>query len=259
MFLLTRETSIGKLPGIYEFVPYRYGPFSFAMYKDLQKLQGLGSVACTTLALTRTGRQVLARNITLLSSQAHVELTTTVRRAARLRRGELLRYVYERYPYFATHSELAGRRRDPTHVDPAVFTCGYQGLSLEGFFNKLIGAGIRQILDVRHSTWSRRYGFTEKVFPRVSLSLDIQYDHLPQLGVPPDLRQNLVTERQYRNLFANYEIAMAAHQQLIQRLAQRMLDVPSALICYEADPNCCHRSRLAQKLATINELQIVHL
>jgi len=257
VFLLTQETSVGSLPGMYEFVPYRYGPFSFTMYKDLHKLRALGYVAQETLALTHRGRQVVADNLASLPGQAHVELMSAVRRAARLRRGALLRYVYERHPYFASKSELAGRPHDG--ADTAVFTCGYQGSSLEAFFNKIIRAGISQILDVRHSTWSRRYGFTEKVFPRVSLRLDIQYDHVPQLGVPPDLRQNLRTEEQYEKLFRDYEMTIASQQQLVEQLASTMANVPSVLICYEADPDCCHRSRLAEKLASINELEIVHL
>ena len=35
MFLLRMETELKQLSSFYDFVPYKYGPYSFALYRDL--------------------------------------------------------------------------------------------------------------------------------------------------------------------------------------------------------------------------------
>lgn len=58
VFLVPKETRVGLLPGMYEFVPYRDGLFSIDLYWDLQKLQGLDLVNRRGLALTESGRRL---------------------------------------------------------------------------------------------------------------------------------------------------------------------------------------------------------
>ena len=47
VFLLRRETILRDDPVFYDFVPYLYGPFSFALYRELDCLQRDGLVTNT--------------------------------------------------------------------------------------------------------------------------------------------------------------------------------------------------------------------
>ena len=43
-FLLRHESETEGGNSFYDFVPYKYGPFSFALYQEIQKLQSLSYV-----------------------------------------------------------------------------------------------------------------------------------------------------------------------------------------------------------------------
>ena len=44
-FLLRHETEYDADPAFYDFVPYKFGPFSFALYRELESLQRDGYVS----------------------------------------------------------------------------------------------------------------------------------------------------------------------------------------------------------------------
>ena len=45
VFLLRHETVLWHSPSFYDFVPYKYGPFSFTLYRELELLRQTGYVA----------------------------------------------------------------------------------------------------------------------------------------------------------------------------------------------------------------------
>lgn len=259
VFLLAQETQCSSVPGMYEFVPYRYGPFSFSLYRDLHKLQSQGCIAFKQLALTPHGESVLAQNLKLMLGDIHVDLLRVVGRVSRLAGPDLLRHVYEHYPYYARNSELTDRYRSRMTEAPAVYTCGYQGHSLESFLNKMIATGIERIVDVRNNACSRKYGFSGRTLAKTCPRVSLLYEHVPDLGIPGELRRELSTQGDYDRLFDDYEAGLPAKESLVDHVAGTMSQSPSVLICYEAEPEQCHRSRLADKVAQKNGLDIVHL
>ena len=44
VFLLRHETALKDMPSFYDFVPYNFGPFSFTLYWELERLQQNGYV-----------------------------------------------------------------------------------------------------------------------------------------------------------------------------------------------------------------------
>ena len=44
VFLLRHETCLKDVPSFYDFVPYKFGPFSFTLYRELERLQQNGYV-----------------------------------------------------------------------------------------------------------------------------------------------------------------------------------------------------------------------
>ncbi len=143
---------------------------------------------------------------------------------------------------------------------PKIFTVGYEGESVDHFFQKILNSGIEAIIDIRSNPISRKYGFSKKIMSQICDSLGLEYIHYPQLGIHSSLRKNLKSNIDYKLLLDEYEKSVlketSDHQKEVISLLKRK---PSTLLCFEADENCCHRSRLANHLAAKTELQVRHL
>lgn len=80
--------------------------------------------------------------------------------------NELLRDIYRRCPWFALKSELhdlVSEAPDAPAAPLAIYTVGYEGKSVDSFFNELLLSGVAAILDVRANPISRKYGFARKL------------------------------------------------------------------------------------------------
>jgi uncharacterized protein (DUF488 family) len=113
-----------------------------------------------------------------------------VERFAKKPVNRVMEYVYSTYPRFTVNSEkkkLAKR----TVASPAIYTAGYERLSVDAFLDRLIQNGIQRIIDVRNNPVARRYGFHKSTVTRLGNRVGIQYVHVPELGIQSALRQNL--------------------------------------------------------------------
>ena len=98
---------------------------------------------------------------------------------------------------------------------------GYEGLQIDGFLNILLEAGIEQIIDVRHNPISRRYGFHKSTLSGVCGRLNIEYKHVPEVGIPSELRANLRQPSDYIPLFQEYEKKTLSSQPLaVERIGK---------------------------------------
>ncbi len=131
-----------------------------------------------------------------------------------------------------------------------IYMIGYEGLALETFVRKLCQSGIEQILDVRRNPISRKPGFSKKKLVERLAAAGIQYFHFPELGIPTSMRRELHSKADYQRLFDEYEseILPRAKEQ-IALVVEHLEEKPSALLCFEKDVECCHRTRLATVIA----------
>ena len=99
----------------YDFIPYRYGPCAFEVYKDLDLLKSEGYLKETptpgsrypTYQLTELGVEFGRVAFDLLPNEARDEMVRVKREFNRMPIYALLSYVYENYPEFATRTEWA--------------------------------------------------------------------------------------------------------------------------------------------------------
>lgn len=247
-FLLREETPSQGGNAFYDFLPYKYGPFSFCLYREMD-------------GLVRDGYVEANRDSgwapTCLAEGVIESLPQNVRRDGRRivdrfnagNPDSLVSYVYERYPSFTVNSQrkkLAERRI----AEPAVYTAGYEQMSVDAFLNRLIDNGIQQIIDVRNNPIARRYGFHKSTLSRLAGYLDIDYVHIPELGIESARRRSLTTHTDYQELFDEYEQdTIRVQTEAVDRAASLVKEKASVLVCMEADPVCCHRSRLANAVA----------
>lgn len=265
-FLLRKETPVGDDTTYYDFVPYRYGPFSFALFRELEALIQQSYVVQDNHGLRLAGSMLRETreliNDLPVSVQSNVRCITS--RYASKRQRTLLREIYSRYPWYATQSELTDllpQDMPPSPSTPmAVYTVGYEGKSVDGFFDGLLRVGIRGIADVRANPVSRKYGFARSSLSGIATKLGIGYLHFPQLGIPGTGRAHLTGFSAYQRLLDRYETEMLPSQPAgVDELAQRILMEPTALLCFEKDVRYCHRSRLAKAVARKIKLSVNHL
>lgn len=244
----------------YDFVPYRFGGFSFTSYADKRKLIEKGLIADEEKAwdLTEAGKAAIRFPVTLRQRPKRFAA-----KYANLRGDELVREVYRRFPWTATRSEVAARflrdepeamrrieERTPGKGRPGICTIGYEGKSLEVYLNALIENGVTLLCDVRRNPLSRKYGFSKGTLSSSCEKLDIRYEHIPELGINSEERQELKTQWDYDQLFARYEREdlprQAAALATIRGWVEEGYRV--ALTCFELHPHQCHRHCVAEAL-----------
>lgn len=131
-----------------------------------------------------------------------------------------------------------------------IFTIGYEGTTVGEFLDALKAAGVQRVIDVRAVPNSRRPGFSKTPLRNALAEAGIDYVHLRALGTPAAGREAARAGRK-----AELETIYAGQLETPEAMAEgaMMLDLsaekPSALLCYERDPACCHRTLLWQSLA----------
>jgi uncharacterized protein (DUF488 family) len=136
-----------------------------------------------------------------------------------------------------------------------IFTIGYEGATMAEFLAALQNAGIERVIDVRAVANSRRPGFSKTPLRNALAETGIEYVHLRALGTPAAGRE---AARAGRN--ADLERIYAGQLETPPAIAEgaKLLDLaaekPSALLCYERDPACCHRTLLWQALTPDAEI-----
>jgi hypothetical protein len=262
IFLLRQETLFADDSTFYEFLPYKFGPYSFAAQREIETLTAYGYIQSANSS----------HNITDLGEaealKADVDTTHAVRAIVSNYGTKPLRIlltdVYKRYPWFATKSDLvnlipAGVKTQVA-APPAVYTIGYENCSVDGFLNKLIQAGIHRIIDVRANPVSRKYGFARSALTSLSTKMGLCYSHFPGLGISSIKRKEATTESDFVKLFSYYERDVLPSRPVeIAHVAELMKATPSVLVCMEKEAADCHRSRLATRIACLTDLGLVHL
>lgn len=266
VFLLRQETELGKDRSFYDFLPYNFGPFSFTLYWDLGSLRKTGYVAPEEkrISLCSRTRDLVETETEGLPASIRSAVADILGRYGTMNERALVQDVYARYPWYATRSELTDLRPKPAlkvkEASPAVYTVGYEGRSVEAFFNHLLQEGIRVVVDVRANPVSRKYGFSGLRLGEFCKKLRLEYRHMPSLGIPSTERAGLNGFASYQRLLNRYEQAMLPDRSTeVKDLGRLMRQRPSVLVCVEKDVRCCHRSRLAEAVAQATGLDVVHL
>ena len=144
--------------------------------------------------------------------------------------------------------------------DIAVYTLGYEGLSIDEFFGILTENGILHLIDVRRDPVSRRYGFHKKTLASLCEAHGIEYTHMPKLGIESKYRKEIKTEADHRILLSYYKTEILEREaEAVSLVSRLMSERPSMLMCFEADPKRCHRSILAEAVAKVSGLPVRHL
>ena len=157
-----------------------------------------------------------------------------------------------------TPPESASADQQPAAA-PTLFTIGYMGMRLEPFLQVMQQRRIELVLDTRWSAWSRNDGFCQAPLCRALVSRRIVYRHRPDLGTSPELRHQQEADGDWAAFVAAYDAALTTHSELLKSVAASAKEHRVCLLCAEHEPEHCHRSILAERLAEVAGLTIEHL
>jgi uncharacterized protein (DUF488 family) len=266
LFLTTR----GQEVKAFDFVPFKYGCFSFQANQDLQTLVKLGYLT-NTIVDESTGYTLNEGSSMLLELNMfdRQKLLSIRNEFSHYTQDELIRYVYLKAPFYAINSviaetllsaeELERITAQKKHIEEhRLFTIGYEGLSLEAYVTQLILKDIKVLCDVRKNAYSRKFGFSKTLLQKACAGVGIKYVHIPELGIESEKRQELKTQSDYNCLFDDYETTSLKKNWNYLNIIVNLLNVEGrvALTCFEKSPLMCHRSRVAKAVLSLPQINI---
>lgn len=251
----------------YDFVPYKYGCFSFQANADLKTLRKYGIVNDTKIYWSKVNEtnylaELINDDKKIVSDFAIIYKNKGSR--------DLIKQTYKSHPYYAINSVIAEKylsSQDFKNLEDlkckedeiTLFTLGYEGISFEHYLNKLIRNNIKVLCDVRKNALSMKYGFSKTQLKTACESLGITYIHIPQVGINSDKRRELNCQKDYDILFDEYKLNNLTqtidYQKEILNLLKKNKRI--ALTCFEAESCQCHRTHLAEAISNLKEFKYV--
>ena len=153
-----------------------------------------------------------------------------------------------------------------------VATIGVYGWTLEEFLAALSEADVGLLVDVRQRRGVRGREYSWANAQRLQAALadaGIEYSHHQELAPTTELRQVQYAEDDRLGVGkrSRSELAPAYRERYLREildhadLDELMAELPevSALFCVEHDPEACHRSLVADRLAEAYGVKVVHL
>lgn len=147
----------------------------------------------------------------------------------------------------ADSKALWNEARSPDRAD--FFTVGYEGRTTKDLFDRLLGAGVQCLVDIRYNPVSMYRPDLSKSNLQKSLeAAGIEYFHLREWGVPRDVRARAAETGTRETIWKWYDERVIAPN--FTGNLHRFLNFgyPVAMLCMECDPKECHRHRIFMAL-----------
>ncbi len=139
-------------------------------------------------------------------------------------------------------------------------TIGYEQASLDDFVATLLDASVERVLDVRELPLSRKRGFSKKSLNKALEAAGIGYLHIKALGDPKPGRDAARAGRfaEFRKIYARH-LATPDAQLALEQAGQEILNAKCCLLCFERNPENCHRKVVADTLSQAYSMDVHHL
>jgi uncharacterized protein (DUF488 family) len=155
-----------------------------------------------------------------------------------------------------------------------IATIGVYGWTLEAWLDALRAADVRLVVDVRQRRGVRGSEYSWANAQRLEAALaeaGVTYEHRKELAPTTELRRLQYGEDDRLGVGKRSRMGLAP--EYVERYTREILgqvdlgaiveELPaegaSALMCVERDPEACHRSLIAARLASEFELPVMHL
>jgi len=257
LFLFTQRQEKAE----YDFIPYKFGCYSYSANADLTTMASKGMLTETDSHFKSNEKTDYLKAIKEVDKKQLQEIKMLY---GKMTANALMKHTYINFPYWATKSIKAEsiltsdefekvNKSKPKSNKTVLFTIGYEGISLEEYLNRLLKNDVKILVDVRNNPLSMKYGFSKSQLKRYCENLGIQYMHFPEVGIQAEQRQELNTQTDYDKLFAVYRKSNLTKTVPTQTVILNLLKQHKriALTCFEANICQCHRKHLAEAIETL--------
>jgi uncharacterized protein (DUF488 family) len=259
----------------FDFVPYKYGCFSFQSNADIHTM-----IKYKQIYEDKKEKESYWVNneknsyINELKIKDKIILMQLKSKFNGISTSDLIKYTYKKYPYLAINSTISNKiltneelkevsKFKPVNNINALYTIGYEGISQERFLNKLLQEDIKVLCDVRRNPLSMKYGFSKNQLLNACNGVGIDYIHIPEVGIASSKRQKLVTQGDYDNLFKHYNENLMSEGSLngIKKITDLLHTYNRvAITCFESNIDQCHRKHLALNIIeNEKDFELIHL
>jgi uncharacterized protein (DUF488 family) len=130
-----------------------------------------------------------------------------------------------------------------------VATIGFTKTNAEGFFERLMDAGVKKVVDVRLHNTSQLAGFAKADDLSYFLRKlgGIQYSHQPLLAPTDTMLKSFKKEKGDWRVYEDRFLQLMHERKMELRLKPEMLE-GACLLCSEATPHHCHRRLVVEYL-----------
>jgi len=143
-----------------------------------------------------------------------------------------------------------------------LLTAGYAGHDPDSFLSTLQDHDVELVVDVRQNPVSRKKGFSRSKLSEFLADHGVAYLHIGALGPPKDLR-SLLKDRSFDldEYFAAFRDYLLDQEPALDELSALTAEKRCCLICLEHLSNECHRSVVADVVASWNghKVKVTHL
>ena len=140
-----------------------------------------------------------------------------------------------------------------------IYTVGYEGLDIDSFLSLLAENDIETVVDVREMPLSRKPGFSKKSLASVLNLSGREYVQRVDLGCPKLVRDRYREDGNWKRYTEGFMKHLKAQDDAIAELSALAATSNCALLCYEADPNFCHRSMVASAVKDYCGARVTHI
>lgn len=267
LFLFTQRQEKAE----YDFIPYKFGCYSYSANADLTTMASKGMLTETDSHFKSNEKTDYLKALKETDKKQLQEIKMLY---GKMTANALMKHTYINFPYWATKSIKAEsiltsdefekvNKSKPKSNKTVLFTIGYEGISLEEYLNRLLKNDVKILVDVRNNPLSMKYGFSKSQLKRYCENLGIQYMHFPEVGIQAEQRQELNAQTDYDKLFALYRKSNLTKTIPTQTVILNLLKQHKriALTCFEANICQCHRKHLAEAIESLPnfEYEVKHI
>src|SRR5699024_10102341 len=189
----------------YYFVPYKYGCYSFQANADLSTMRKYEWVEEGEQYWKVISKKSYKNELNPIDQIALIELQKNFKGKSS---DYLIKHTYLNFPYYAIKSKIAHRILSESQLDRvhekvpqsskfALFTIGYEGLSIDQYINIFIEDDVKFLCDVRNNSLSMKFGFSKLQLEMDCKCVGIQFLHFSEVGFESNKRKELNSKMDY--------------------------------------------------------------